>query len=266
MPDGTKDGPQGHHQQNVSDHPNQQANPDNIKFYKTHDDHIDKAHGGKPHNETNGDLIDKNRMLRKTNARRVTKNEVRGLGIAVAIGLGVGFTIGFAITLAQSGVTPESLKLAAFEGAKGGAEAGVLSAVGYGISRSIGEIATKAVSGMLGNIGVNITENIIKMCNMAVVGVLTIAVFSAYQFLKLKHQGVATRDALMQVGKQALFSLTLLAVSIAAQGIWGGPAGIIVSLSIGIIFITYSLAETVHTRQFSEKVRIYMIDKCRPAF
>ena len=266
MPDGKKDGPVGHHELNVSDHPDQQANPDYIKFYKNLKEHLDKGHNGKWNNKSDARIIEKNKMLKRTNAKRVFKNELKGLGIAVAIGLGVGFTIGFAVTLAQSGITPESLKLATIEGAKGSTEACALSAVGYGISRSIGEIAAKAVIGMLGNHGVNITENIIKMCNIAVVGILTIAVFSVYQFLKLKHQGLATRDSLMQVGKQVLFSLTLLAVSIAAQGIWGGPAGIIVSVSIGIIFITYSLAETVHTRKFSEKVRIYMIDKCRPAY
>ena len=175
-------------------------------------------------------------------------------------------TIGFVVTLAQSGVTPESIKLAAIEGAKGGAEAGALAAVGYGIGRTVGQTASNAVAGLLGNLGVNLTENILRMVNMGVVGPLTIIVFSAYQFIKLKRQGIATHDAVAQVGKQALFSLSLLAVSIAAQGIWGGPAGIIVSVSIGIILISYTVITSVHQRLFAEKVRVYMIDKCRPSF
>jgi len=61
-------------------------------------------------------MIDKNKMLKDTNSKRVFKNELHGLGVAVAIGLGVGFTIGFAVTLAQSGITPESVKLATIEG------------------------------------------------------------------------------------------------------------------------------------------------------
>lgn len=198
--------------------------------------------------------------------KRIFRNEFRGLGIAVAIGLGVGATIGFIVTLAQTGVTPESIKLAAIEGAKGGVEAGVLSAVGYSVGRTVGEIATKAVGGLLENLGVVLTDNISKMVGMGVVGSLTITIFSAYQFIKLKRQGIATRDALLQVGKQALFSLSLLAVSIAAQGIWGGPAGIIVSVSIGIILISYTVTTSVHQRHFAEKVRVYMIDKCRPNF
>jgi hypothetical protein len=275
-----KDGPHGHHQQNVADHPNQQANPDNIKFYKSEEQHRVEGHGGDYGNETDAPLIDKDQMLKNTNDKRVIvkegeiaqtktsifKNELRGLGIAVAIGLGVGITIGFVVSLAQSGVTPESLKLAAIESAKGGLEAGALAAVSYGVGRTIGEVASKTVGGLLQNLGVTLTENIAKMVNMGVVGGLTIVVFSAYQFIKLKRMGIATRDALIQVGKQALFSLSLLAVSIAAQGIWGGPAGIIVSVSIGIILISYTVITSVHQRQFAERVRIYTIEKCYPEF
>lgn len=259
-------GAEGHHQQNVADHPEQQANPDNIKFYKDREEHLQKGHNGDWGNESNEPMTDKNKMLEKTNSKRVFKNELKGLGLAVAIGAGVGLTIGFITTLAQSGITPDTLKLAAVEGAKSGLESGVMSAVGYGIGRTIGEVATQAVSGVLENIGVTITENVSKMVNMGAVGALTIAVFSTYQFVKLKIKGVATKEALIQTGKQALFSLSLLAVSIAAQGIWGGAAGIIVSVSIGIIMITYSVVDAVHQLHFAEKIRIYTIEKCYPSF
>lgn len=259
-------GAEGHHQRNVADHPGQQADPDNIKFYKDRQTHLDEGHGGDWHNESDADTIDKNEMLRKTNSKRVWKNELTGLGIAVAIGVGIGMTIGFVTTLAQSGFTPDSIKLALAEGAKAGLESGALSAVGYGIGRTIGEVASQAVAGVLENLGLTITENISKMINMGVVGALTIVVFSAYQFIKLKRRGVATKEALIQVGKQALFSLSLLAVSIAAQGIWGGHIGIIVSVSIGIILISYSVVDLVHQRHFAEKVRIYTIEKCYPQF
>lgn len=252
-------GAEGHHQQNVSDHSEQQANPDNIKFYKTKDEHLQDGHDGNWDNESNKPMTDKNKMLEKTNSKRVFKNELKGLGLVVAIGFGVGLTIGFITTLAQSGITPDTLKLATIEGLKSGAESGILSAVGYGIGRTIG-------SGVLENAGITITENISKMVNMGVVGALTIVVFSTYQFIKLKLKGVATREALIQTGKQALFSLSLLAVSIAAQGIWGGAAGIIVSVSIGFIMITYYVTDAVHQRHFAEKIRIYAIEKCYPSF
>ena len=259
-------GVEGHHQQNVADHPEHQANPDNIKFYKNKQDHLNEGHDGDWKNESNDPPIDKNKMLKDTNERRVFKNELLGLGIAVAIGAGVGMTIGFIVSLAQSGVTPESIKFAAIEGAKSGVESGVMAAVGYGIGRTIGDVASKAISGLLENIGVKITEDISKMVNMGSVGALTIAVFSAYQFIKLKKKGISTREALIRVGKQALLSLSLLAVSIAAQGIWGGYAGIIVSTSIGLIFITSAVLDSVNQRHFAEKLRVYTIEKCYPTF
>ena len=46
-------GAEGHHQQNVSDHPEQQANPDNIKYYKTKDEHLQDGHDGNWDNESN---------------------------------------------------------------------------------------------------------------------------------------------------------------------------------------------------------------------
>lgn len=261
---GTVYGAEGHHQQNVADHPDQQANPDNIKFYKTKQQHLIEGHGGRWDNESNKPKIDKNKMLKKTNTKRLAKNELHGLGLAMAIGAGVGLTIGFITTLAQSGVTPDSLKFAAIEGVKSSIESGMLSAVSYTAGRTVGEVATQAIAGTLQNAGLNITENILKMVNMGVVGTLTITIFAVYQFAKLKRSGVTSREALMRVGKQALFSLSLLAVSIAAQGVWGGPAGIIVSVSIGIILISYSTISSMHQRNSSELVRVYTIEKYRP--
>lgn len=259
-------GAQGHHQKNVADHPDQQANPDNIKFYRTQKEHLEEGHQGDWHNESDAPMKDKDQMLKDTNSRRVSKNEWAGLKLAAAVGIGVGFTIGFAVELAKSGVTPESVKCAFFAGAKSGIETGALSVVGFGIGRTIGEIATNALEGVLTNAGIVVTENIAKMCSMGAIGVLTISIFSAYQFIKLKINGVSTKEAFIQVGKQALFSISLLAVSIVAQGIWGGAAGIIVSTSIGIIFITYSIVDIVHQRKFSEYIREYMIDKYKPSF
>lgn len=101
---------------------------------------------------------------------------------------------------------------------------------------------------------------------MGTIGAITIAVFSSVQFIKLVRNGESLKSAVIQVGKQTLFSLSLLAVSIAVQGIFGGSAGIIVSVSTGIIFVTYSIADTIHQRHYLEKLRAYMINKYKPVF
>ena len=263
---GSVRGAEGHHLKNVADHPEHQANPDNIKFYKTKGAHLREGHNGDWHNESNAEFISKDDMLKKTNTRRIVENEMHGLGIAVLIGAGLGITIGVATELAQSGITPDSLKLAFMEGIKGGAESGILSGVAYGIGRTLGNVVSNAISGVMQNFGLAITDNISKMINMGVVGTLGIVVISAYQFVKLKRQGLATKEALLRIGKQALFSLSLLAVSIVSQGIWGGAAGIIVSVSIGIIIISYSVIDSVHNKRIAESIREYSIEKCYPAF
>lgn len=255
-------GQEGHHINNVADHPEDQGNPDNIEFL---DRQKHKArHGGDFRNESHGKHIDKDKMLKKTNAKRVFKNELTGVGLAAAIGAGVGFTIGFAISLAQNGVSPDTIKNAFADGGKAGFKSGAQSVLSYGVGRTLGQLATKAVLGALENAGVEITENITQMCSMGAVGLLTIALFTTVEFIKLKQAGIATKEALIQVGKQALFSISLLALSIAAQGIWGGPAGLIVSISSGIILITVNLATTVHQRKVSDAIKIYTIEKAEP--
>lgn len=259
-------GAEGHHLKNVADHPEDQGNPDNIKFYPNRKEHLEEGHDGNFNNESDAPYIDKDKMLIKTNRKRVFKNELRGAGIAAAIGAGIGFTIGFAVSLAQSGVTPDSIKYALAEGGKSGISSGIQSVIGYGIGRTVGQLATKALEGVLSNVGLIITDNISKVCSMSAVGSITITVFSACQFISLIRNGVSLKEAVLQVGKQALFSITLLAVSIAAQGICGGAAGLIVSVSTGIVFITYSIIDVIHQRNFSEYIREHMIEKCKPNF
>lgn len=191
----------------------------------------------------------------------IRKNEIQGLASAVAIGAGIGFTIGFAVSLAQSGITPDSVKYAFVNGGKSGVASGVQSVVGYGIGRTIGQIATNAIEGVLSNAGLEITANISKMCTMGTVGAITVAVFSTVQFVKLIYYGECLKSAAIQVGKQALFSLSLLAISIAAQGMWGGPAGIIVSIGTGIVIVSYTIADAVHQRTFAEECHIKTIEE-----
>lgn len=261
----------GHHINSAAAHPEQQANPDNIRFLEQHKDgsgvreHLD-AHNGNYRNATEGDLLDRNNRLIDTNKSRVLKNELAGIGTAVAIGLGIGFTIGFVVTLAQSGVSPESARYAAVAGAKAGVLGAGFGVVNHILARSIGELASKALQGVLQNIGVSVTDNVVKMCNMGVVGFMAITVFSVYQFAILKRMGYGTKECLIRVGKQAAFSTAVLIASIIAQGIWGGPSGIIVSLSIGLIVLTYKVSLSIHDIKLMKGIRLYTIKKSYPSF
>lgn len=210
-------------------------------------------------------VMKSNGEVRKFKIAKV-KKELSGLGIATAIGFGIGFGLGVVCTLAQAGIHPDSFKYAIVAGARMGLETGVQSIIGYGIGRTIGQLASNAMQGLLKNIGMTLTDNVVKMCNMGAIGVLTIAVFSAISFVRMIKKGESIKSAAIKVGLEALFSLSLLALSIAAQGIWGGYAGLIVSVSTGIIVMTYGVVDIVHTNKFRERVREYTIDKCIPAF
>lgn len=257
-------GQEGHHINNVADHPADQGNPDNIEFLDRQK-HQEK-HGGDFRNESHGPYIDKDKMLKTTNFKRVFRNELTGVGLAAAIGAGVGFTIGFAVSLAESGISPESIKNAFAGSGKASLHSGIQSVFGYGIGRTVGLIAQRALEGILANIGIEITDNISKMCGMGAIGFITITIFCAYEFIKLRQSGISTKDALIKVGKQALFSLSLLALSIAAQGIWGGPAGLIVSVSSGIILITINIGQSVHNRKVADAIKVYTIEKAEPLY
>jgi len=259
-----------HHGTSVSKDPKQQSNADNIEPLSSSEHkarHRDSETGKVDYKKpVDKKPVDRNKQMKNANKKRVKNNELRGLGLAVAIGAGIGFTIGFITTLAQSGVSPENLKLATIEGAKTSIEGGILSAVSYGIGRTIGNLATKAGLKLLEKIGVEITEAISKSVNMGIIGALSAIIFSAYQFAKLKLNGVNTREALRRSGKQALVSFSLLAVTIGVNYAFGNTVALIVSAGIGVVMIAYSVTETVHQRHFAEKIRVYTIDKCRPVF
>ena len=221
-------------------------------------------HNGDFRNSTEGKLINRDRRLKDINGKRIFKNELTGIGAAAAIGLGIGFTIGFSIQLAKIGVSPENLKNAVIAGGNVGAESAIMATVGHVVGRTIGELTAKVTEGVFNNFGMVVTDNIMKMCNMASIGVITITVFSIYQFTKLKLAGYSTKECIIRTAKGTLFSLLTLTISIIAQGIWGGAAGVIVSTSIGLICISYTLATTVHDRKLTEAIEVFIINKSMP--
>lgn len=249
-------GAEGHHQKNVADHPEGQANPDNIKFYKSREDHLMEGHDGSFHNSTDGPFIDKNKMLQKTNAQRVMKQEIKGLGVSAALGLGIGFSLSFIAELARSEISVENIKEALIYGGLDGIETAVISSTGYGI----GIITQKFLQNQL---ALDLYTNAGMFFNSTVSGLLIVAVLSAYQFAKLTFNGVETKDAMRFTGKSAVFSLSSLSVSIIAQSVLGGYAGIIVSTAIGLSMFSISMVSTVKERYISSKIREYAVEQYR---
>lgn len=258
---GTVRNAEGHHKRNVANHPEDQSDPDNIKFYRSRKQHLEEGHDGNFQNESDQPKVDKEKMLRKTNRRRVIKNELKGAGLAALIGFATGASIGFIVSLVQNGISPDSIIEALKEGGAAGLEGAALSIVSYGISRLVGGIATAALTGALTKLGVDVTENIAKACNMGAVGGIVIIATSLYSFIKLKRQGVNSQDALCTVGKQLLISVSSLAVTVIVQSIYGGPAAIAVGIGISAVMLGYSMYNMYHNKRLADEIQLYAIDK-----
>lgn len=239
--------PEGHHINNVSGHEDMQANPDNIRFYKSREDHVNKGHNGDVNNPSEGDLIDKNAHLRNTNKVRVLRNELRGVAVSAGIGFCVGFALSTIAELALKGISSVDLGELIVHSTGSGIETSFLSTLGYGAGR----LTTLGLQ----KLGFNLTQGFGAVANFAAVGLAVIAVMSIYQYAKLRLNGVSREDTKDQISKQTIFSISVLCVSIIAQGIYGGYAGIIVSTSIGVIYFGYNITKMIAQREKAEKLR-----------
>ncbi len=248
---GTYKTPEGHHIKNVANHPEKQADPDNIMFYKTRDEHVNKGHNGNTNNPSDGELIDKNAKLRQTNRNRVIKNELCGIALSAGIGFGLGFTLSTIAELAINGISSTNVGELLLRSTITGFETAFISTIGY----CAGRLAMQAIQ----SFGIDATTKIGVLFNFGAVGLASIMAISIYQYVKIRLSGMNRDVAAEQVGKQCLFSISVLCVSIIAQGIYGGYAGIIVSTSIGLAYFCSNLSRMMRQKEQEEKLRVNTI-------
>lgn len=186
---------------------------------------------------------------------RTTKlrNELTGLGMATAIGLGMGITLSFVSELARIGLDSEQIGNVVFDSLTAGMESGTIAAVTYAAGRGVTHLMESA--------GANLMSFAGYMVNFATLGLLSTSIICVYQFAKLKLNGASTDEALNVTGKMVASSAAILAVSMAAQGIWGGPAGIIVSTGAGVTLLIVDTGKTVHARKLEARIREYSIEE-----
>lgn len=228
---------------------------------------VDKA-GNKIFDEAQFDSAFKKTGITKKVQLAKVMNELKGIGIAAAIGLGTGFAIGFIVTLAQNGLNPNSIRNAfvaatyqSFESAATTTVGALLGVITHKATESLAQLIT---THMGSDIASSTVQNISTICNMSVVGTLTVIAFSIYQFTKLKLQGYNTKECLLRTGKTAALSLSILLISIIAQGLIGGYAGMVVSITSGIILTGYTIVQNKHNNIVARKITYYSIELCRP--
>lgn len=253
---GTVSGAEGHHQKNVVDHPKYQANPDNIKFYKTKQEHLQEGHNGNFQNESDASFIDKNKMLENTNHKRVFFNEIKGASISAAIGFGVALTISAVVELAIMGIEAVDVNDLVLHSLRSGLEGGMISSIVYCSGRMVSSFMQKH--------GIDLLTKVGTLINYAVVGTVSIVLMSTIQFIKMKINGAETSEAFRQVGKNVLYSTSILAVSIIAQGLCGGYAGLIVSTSVGLIILSANVVNSSYERKLNNRIREFAIEEYKP--
>lgn len=186
---------------------------------------------------------------------RTTKlrNEFTGLGMAVAIGLGMGITLSFVARLARVGLDSKQIGDVLFDSLVSGTESGMIAAATY--------VTGRGTTYLMSSAGLNLMSSAGYMVNFATIGILSTAIGCVYQFTKSKLGGASTDEALSLTGKTVASSTAMLAVSLAAQGIWGGPAGIIVSTSAGVVFMLADTGKNVYARKLEARIREYSIEE-----
>ena len=261
-----------HHRTSVSADPTQQNNIDNLDTLNTtqHDvKHTDSNGSINYRKKLTEPLLDRKSELQDISRRQVLYKRLTGLGASVAIGLGTAFTIGFLVSLAQNGISPNSLKYAFVSGAKQGASGAGVAAAGYTIGSTIGAVAGKTLTSVIAtHLGTNIAEKtlekISEVCNIGAAGALVTIAFSVYQFVKLKYAGYTTKECLLRTGKSAALSLSILTISMIAA--WAGCPKIVVSIVTGVVMTGYYVAKIRCDKRVSRSITFYSIELCKPHF
>lgn len=262
LQEGRVEGTEGHHQQNVADHPSEQSNPDNIKFYRNRQEHLEQGHGGDFHNESDAPMKDKDQMLRDTNEKRLVKNEVIGMGIAAVIAFATAFSIKLIVAAAQDGITPEAFKDATIAGINGS----VVGSTSFVIGRSIVNHITPAIAKALENLGFTVTENIRGACTMGITGVSVIVIVSIAQYIRLRRKGYCVKNALITVGKQAVISIGILVMTVLIQALFGNVVALVVGLALGVVLLSINIIKIIHNKELNNKIQHQIANLLMPIY
>lgn len=249
-------GMEGQHINSAATHPELQGNPDNIKML-THDEHF-AEHNYNWRNQAEGDLIDKDKMVSDTNRRRIIKNDLTGLGISAAIGFGMGFAISTIMELAKTGVYNIEISKMIKNSLASGVESASISSVTY--------VGGRFAAGLLQQAGLDMTTNLGQAFGVSTIGILSIALISTYQYVKMTCNGKEKEEAFDLIGKQMLMSLISFAATALATGIWGGTVGLIVSIGTTLVYVGTNVGSAIHERKFNERLREYTVEQYKPIY
>lgn len=235
---GKVSGYEGHHINNVADHPTLQAEGDNIEFLNR-EEHF-KAHNENWSNSSDGKLINRQIEMKKM----LIKSELLGFGSAVLVGAG----IGFAVSLFNNQLSWTERIEFSVEGGTIGGFSYIGARVGGQIAESIFEISSESIRGL------------------AFAGVGASIVTSIYIFIRARRRGSTTKQALKSSGSYLGVSLIGLFFSIIAKAKYGGNAGLFAGLFFAGIITGYNFYRNYKLEELFNEIQTYEIELLQPSY
>ena len=259
-------GAEGHHQKNAASHPEHQANPNNIKFFRTRDLHKEIGHRGDWKNETDDPFIDKDQMLKDTTKNNNLKAEIVNIKMVVYMAAGVGFAIGTAVTLALEGISFKTIQKGIICGSKQAIRSTAFSLVGYGIGRIVGDRFTNVVLKQLVTHGLQLSPATSILLNQTISGVVVTTLFLSVTYIKLRLSGFSPSIAIQRLGPVAAMSFVGLVLSSIVSYFFNKPGAIIFGMLWSAGQVWYIKYQDNHRKETIRKLEYFRLEHSMPIY
>lgn len=261
---GRLEGVEGHHQQSVKYHSEEQANPDNIKFYKTREEHLREGHNGDFKNESDAPMYDRRQRLIDTKRRSVIKNEVIGASIVAVVSFITTAGLRFVIEMVKSNRNPEDVKNARNLALREGAEATGYALLSYGL----GKLAVYGGMKVLEHFGIELSKKSMLWFQGGIAAAAIAIGLGVITYFRMRNMGYDRKESLLQAGKATGVSFGIAMISLMVSINIGMSWAIGVNVAIAICSASYMLYTVVHEKNLSEQLQIFTIQeiskKCLP--
>lgn len=263
---GGVEGAEGHHQKSVSTHPEYQADPNNIKFFRTREEHKNIAHHGKWKNQSDDPFIDKDKMLEKTNQNRNIKAELINAITVICTAAGTGFLLGAAVVLALEGISIKNVRKAVCEGGKQAAKSTAISLAGYGLGRVVGNRITDGIIKFLQQYNYTFHAEKIALLNQTVSGVVVSTLLLVFAYIRLRTKGESHYRAISQLKPAIVMSILGLSLSIIVTKIFGKVGGTIFSVVWTGCQVAYIKDKDNKRKALYKNIEYYRLEHCMPIY
>ncbi len=254
---GRLEGVEGHHQQSVKYHSEEQANPDNIKFYKTREEHLREGHNGDFKNESDAPMYDRRQRLLDAKRRSVIKNEVLGASIVAVVSFITTAGLRFVIEMIKSNRNPEDVKNARNLALREGAEATGYALLSYGL----GKLAIHGGTKVLDYLGIELSKRSIQLFQGGIAAAAIAIGLGVITYFRMRKMGYDRKESLLQAGKTAGVSFGIAMISLMISINLGMSWAIGVNVVIAVCSASYMLYTVVHEKNLTEQLQIFTIQE-----